>query len=233
MAIDVTKMIEPAKAVLAPAGGTLSEAWAAVIGDRIATWRLKNAAELQLKVNREWAALGLKVDRSKIPERYAIAWFEEATKQDEAEIQTLFARLLARAAAGDEDAADRRLLEIVTRLTPFDAKVLVWLFEKGGPPPRHPEMSEYEAWKGSRADLGEQASISIDHLVALGVFERQFNLVREVAGSSWRGLEFGDTINSLADDMASALSVTATLSASYLGLALYAACFAPSAAASA
>lgn len=127
MTIDVTKMIEPVQTALAPAGGTLSEAWAAVIGDRIAAWRLKNAAALQVEVNRQCAELGLKLDRAKIPERYAVAWFEEATKQDEPEIRILFARLLAKAANGDPAAGDRRLIEIVGRLTPLDARVLTGL----------------------------------------------------------------------------------------------------------
>src|SRR5690348_12161487 len=102
MGIDVTQMIEPAKQLVEPISATLSETWAAVIGDRVAAWRLKNAAALQLKVNEEVGKLGLQLDRSKIPERYAFAWFEEATKQDEPEIQELFARLLAQAAAGND-----------------------------------------------------------------------------------------------------------------------------------
>jgi hypothetical protein len=53
MAIDVTKIIEPVKNALAPVGASLSDAWAGVLGDRIAAWRLKNAAELQIAVNAE------------------------------------------------------------------------------------------------------------------------------------------------------------------------------------
>ena len=115
MAVDVTKMIEPAKQLVEPFTATLGDAWAAVIGDRVAAWRLKNAAALQIKVNEEVAKLGLKLDRPKIPERYAFAWFDEATKQDQPEIQDLFARLLAKAAAGEKGALDRRHLEIITR----------------------------------------------------------------------------------------------------------------------
>lgn len=223
MTIDVTKMIEPARAMLAP-GGTLSEAWAAVLGDRIAAWRLKNAAALQVQVNSEIAAMGVKLDRSKIPERYAITWFEEATKQDEPEIQLLFARLLARAVAGEAAASDRRLVEVVGRLTPMDAQVLAWLFEHSGPPPKHPQIAEWKAWRTAKEKFGEGAALSIEHLVVLGIFERQFSLTREGGASSWRGLTGNESISSIAEDIAGALTIAPELSASSLGLALYAAC---------
>jgi len=224
MTIDVTKMIEPVQAALAPAGGTLSEAWAAVIGDRIAAWRLTNAAALQVKVKEKCAALGLKVDRAKIPERYAIAWFEEATKQDEPEIQELFARLLARAVAGDADAADRRLLEIVGRLTPLDAQVMEWLFATAGPPPKHPNINEWDAMSSAQHKFGEQGGLSIEHLVVLGVFERQFHLKREGSVMTWQTLDAGYPIHRLADDIQNELIIMPELSASWLGMRLYSAC---------
>ena len=75
----------------------------------------------------------MKVDRTQIPERYAITWFEEATKQDEPEIQQLFARLLARAAAGDEDAADRRQLEILHDLRLWTQRLLLGFSRRRSP----------------------------------------------------------------------------------------------------
>ena len=114
--IDATDIV---KDVSQPFTSSLSDAWQWLLGDRIAAWRLQNAAKIQVKVNTKLAALGLKTVPARIPERYAMAWFEEATKQDEPEIQDLFARLLANAAAGDEDAADRRHLEIVARFVPL------------------------------------------------------------------------------------------------------------------
>lgn len=210
MAIDVTQIVEPVRNALSPVGASLSEAWSAVIGDRIAAWRLKNAAQLQTAVNAEVAKLGLKLDRSKIPERYAFAWFEEATKQDEPEIQKLFARLLARAAAGDEEAADRRHLEILTRLTPMDARVMDWLFQNGGDPHRHAGMVEYEAWSRLRREVGEAASLSLEHLIALGVFERLYSI---------KGVE-----SPFAREPSDSLEVHAELSATERGVSLYRAC---------
>jgi hypothetical protein len=131
MPIDPTNIISGAKEVISsgPVAGSVSETWAAIIGDKIANWRLVNAAKLQLKVQREFKKLGLEPNTDKIPERYAITWFEEASKQDEDEIQDLFARLLARAASGDDDALDRRNIEIVSKLTPNDA-ALFWKWRR-------------------------------------------------------------------------------------------------------
>ncbi|MGW8134171.1 Abi-alpha family protein [Sphingomonas zeae] len=223
MTIDVTKMIEPVQAALAPAGGTLSEAWAAVIGDRIAAWRLKNAAALQVEVNRQCADLGLKLDRAKIPERYAVAWFDEATKQDEPEIQTLFARLLARAANGDPNASDRRLIELVGRLTPLDAQVLAWLFHRAGLPPRHPQCDESAAWGDAQNEFGRGAAISMNHFVVLGIFERQFTIRQEASFASYASVD-GYPLGQLADALTGDLSLISSLVATSLGLALYHAC---------
>lgn len=123
MPIDPTNIVSSASDVMSSGTirGTLSEAWQALLGDRIATWRLLNAARTQVKVQKEFDRLCLRQNIDRIPERYAITWFEEASKQDEDEIQDLFARLLAQAAAENRDALDRRNLEIVSRLTPNDA----------------------------------------------------------------------------------------------------------------
>ena len=63
MAIDVTQIIEPTRRALGPVGASLSDAWSAVIGDRIAAWRLKNAASLQVAVNEEIAKRELQLVR--------------------------------------------------------------------------------------------------------------------------------------------------------------------------
>lgn len=107
---------------------SLGDGWQALIGDKLAHYRLKNAMKLQVKTSEEARRLGLALDNSRIPERYAFAWFEEATKQDEPELQLLFARLLARASTGDEDASDRRLIEVLGKLTPIDAAIFQRLY---------------------------------------------------------------------------------------------------------
>lgn len=186
MAVDISSMIAPASKALAPAGGTLSEAWQAVIGDRVAAWRLTNAAKLQTRVNKALGASGLKFNGSKIPERYAFTWFEEATKQDEPEIQELFAQLLARAAMGDKDANDRRHIETLSRFTPMDARIFDFVFEVGKvskpafapDAPPYLEMHEHELLRAVKRSFGAEAWMSVEHLTVLGILERQTSVDR-------------------------------------------------------
>ena len=179
---DIVKSLAEAGPVQA-----LGDAWQAVIGDRIAHWRMRNAMALQIRANEEANRLGLKIDRARIPERYAIAWFEEATKQDEPELQTLFARLLARAASGDEDAKYRRHIEIMSRLTPVDAAIFDRVYSKHP----FPGTGAYESTQSilepstlDRTKMGwprdwaqalienfhpGQAAKSIEHLIVVGL----------------------------------------------------------------
>jgi hypothetical protein len=226
MGVDVTKMIEPAKQLMEPVAATLSDTWAALIGDRVAAWRLKNAAALQIKVNEEVEKLGLQLDRSKIPERYAFAWFEEATKQDEPEIQELFARLLARAAAGDGDAGDRRNLEIVTHLTPMDAQVMNWMFANLMIPPGYASAEEYLTTHRLRSEFGPASSLSLEHLVTLGVFERVYSLKGDTWGLSSK-IGSSARLDSIAKDVLKRFSVKAELAITARGKSLRNACYLP------
>lgn len=121
--LGAKEVLSVTKDFLTPVGETLSDVWKGIIGDRISHWRLRNAMALQKATNDEARRLGLTLRPEGIPERYAFAWFEEATKQDEPEIQVLFARLLARAAAGEGEADDRRLIDLLKQMTPADAAV--------------------------------------------------------------------------------------------------------------
>lgn len=181
MNIGITKIVAPVANAVAPATATLGDTWSALVGDRISAWRLKNAADLQVKVLAHVGALGLKIDRTKVPERYALTWFEEATKQDEPEIQDLFARLLARAAAGDHDALDRRHLDVLTKLTPLDARTFEWFFTKAKLGVQ-PSGDEYELWKSVRAELGADAWLSLEHLMMLALVERRFDTIKKEDG---------------------------------------------------
>lgn len=180
MPIDPTNIVCAAREIIksGPVAGSVSETWAAIIGDRIANWRLVNAAKLQLKVQEEFKKLGLEPNTDKIPERYAITWFEEASKQDEDEIQDLFARLLARAAAGENDALDRRNIEIVSKLTPNDAALFLEMAAGGWGARRHPgklhwiEIGKFFSRDPTKVDV-EKFSRSYEHLITLGLLSRQ------------------------------------------------------------
>ncbi|WP_198283235.1 DUF6602 domain-containing protein [Sphingomonas sp. PAMC 26617] len=202
--LDVTGIVAPARLSPATISAALSESWTALIGDRATAWRIDNAATIQKAVSAEIGAFGPNVDHVRIPERYALVWFEEATKQDEPEIQQLFARLLVRAAAGDQDAADRRHLETLSRFTPKDAEVFEWYFaqERPGTTKYTPE---HDVWKTVRAELGDDAWLSIEHLMALGMLERRVDTVARE--TDFRGKE--------------ELSTTTDLTPTESGMSLY------------
>lgn len=185
MTINPGEIIKLAREAAKPVAYSLSDAWQGVVGDRVAAWRLKNAAKIQIKVREELDRLGVSLNLAHIPERYAFSWFEEATKQDEPEIQELFARLLAKAAAGDAGSADRRLLEIVSKLTPDDAKMSQFFFDfrpasrtisKDDSRLEDLEIDEYELFKTVREMYGKDAWRSIDHLISMGVIERRVTI---------------------------------------------------------
>lgn len=204
MAIDPINIVSAAKEIIksGPVAGSISETWAAVVGDRIASWRLVNAAKLQLKVQTEFKKLGLKPSIDKIPERYAITWFEEASKQDEDEIQDLFARLLARAAAEDDDALDRRNIEIVSKLTPNDAALFLEMAEGGWGAKRYPsrlhwvETGQFFSRSPTKVHA-DKFSRSYEHLITLGLLSRQTNSEEKVKRSFNQGAQVRTIINNV------------------------------------
>lgn len=94
--LDISTIVQTGLATVTGAGLTLTDTWQALIGDRQAAYRLMNAMKLQPKIQAELKKSGLKLNSAKVPDRFAFAWFEEATKQDEDEIQNIFANCLYR-----------------------------------------------------------------------------------------------------------------------------------------
>lgn len=45
--LGIGEIVTVAKDVLAPVGGTLSDVWQGLLGDKVAAWRLKNAMATQ------------------------------------------------------------------------------------------------------------------------------------------------------------------------------------------
>lgn len=112
--------IEIARSLVAPILDTTTDLWGVALGDRIAAWRLRNVIETHRKLQDEAQAAGITLNVSKIPERFAVAWFEAASQQDEPDLQTMFARLLAGVAA-ERIAPDARLVRKLKDLEPADA----------------------------------------------------------------------------------------------------------------
>lgn len=110
-------------------GTTLSHVWQMLIGDRVVSWRLRNAAGINDALGRHLAKTGQTLNLDKVPEGFAYSWFQKATESEEPELQELFAKLLANAANGNQEALKKRNIDLVSRLTPGDAILLTHLAE--------------------------------------------------------------------------------------------------------
>jgi hypothetical protein len=188
--VELTAIVQTGLGAVAGVGLSLTDTWQALIGDRIAAWRLTNALKMQPKIDAELKKAGVKLNAAKVPDRYAFAWFEEATKQDEDEIQELFAKLLAQAAAGNEDALDRRLLEIVTRMTPDDAKVFKAIYDNISWK-RYEKKSIYlTSWSWENVRRAANGAIvsdpqkTIEHLTTIGLMSEGIDLDIKAIGAA-------------------------------------------------
>lgn len=128
--IVAQELSETSKPLRTAIGLALSDTWQAVIGDRVQAWRLERAAELSVKLEAKIKDRGLSPNFDNIPKRFAYTWFDKASQEDEPEIQDLFAELMANAISGKQDATDRRNIDLVSRLSPEDARLFNYLVEK-------------------------------------------------------------------------------------------------------
>lgn len=129
MVTDV--VTEVAKHILSPVTDGIADTWAAVIGDRLAGWRLTNAMRTRERVLSEASRLGLRLNLERIPTRFALTWLEAASKQDDDTLQTMFARLLPRCGSdGAEETADERLIKVLSELSPPDASLFQRLYSE-------------------------------------------------------------------------------------------------------
>lgn len=190
--MDITSIIQAGMGAAAGASLSLTDAWQALVGDRVTAYRLSNAIKLQPKVAAQLAAAGLKINAAKVPDRFAFAWFEEATKQDEEEIQDIFAKLLAQAASGNADAMDRRLLDIVTNFTPSDALVFKGIYGTVNWQKRKSFGSLSEKWslyvvhRIAKDLVGDDAKKTVEHLINLGVISYAYEVDKKKIANTLR-----------------------------------------------
>jgi hypothetical protein len=188
---DLQSIIQIGGGIVGGASLGLADAWQAVLGDKIAVYRLVNAAKLQHKTHAELAKLGLQLNKANVPDRYAFTWFDEATKHDE-DIQDIFAKLLAQAASGNPDALDRRHLEVVSKLTPNDAKAfdqlysgLKWHFY----PEIRPLLARWETrFLTGMIDhiVASERDKTVEYLVNVGLLSRQWEIDQRHIGAVMR-----------------------------------------------
>lgn len=231
MPLDITSIIQPVGKALSPLGSTLSDAWQLVLGDRVATWRLMNAAKLQEKINLRVSELGLRLNLSKIPDRYAFSWFEKASKQDDTEIQNLFVELLIRAAASEESSNFERLLNILSQMTPSDAinfrNICLLTCEKD----KVEDFSEPE-WVlvgaySRRFPKIDSFSVSLEFLISIGLLERHH--VIEIDGfKAFGSIDYdGADANRFTEQLRNNLQIQPHIRYTSLGVDFYEQCLTP------
>lgn len=160
-------------------GGTVADLWRGIVGDRVLAWRIANAAKTEEKLNQKLTSRGLTLNRDKLPDGVIFSWFQKATEADEPEIQELFAQLLINAGLGNEDAQKKRNIELVSSLSPEDARLLqifrkMFAFDSADQPynatirvRRDPVF--YQRLKAE----GFEDRTSIDALISLGILRQE------------------------------------------------------------
>ncbi len=197
---------EVAKAIIGAPANSMADIYGVVLGDRIANWRLSNVIRAHAKVQAEADKAGLKMLATKIPERFAYSWFEEVSKQDDDDLQTLFAKLLSRAADGQIE-ADERLVRMLSLMTPPDALVFQVFFER---PPTQLRTATHEIYLDETRGIGLgrfkhtverlwpfQAAKSLEALENIGCLRRSTQLGKSgfaytprITVDSTRGLDW-------------------------------------------
>lgn len=161
-------------------GGTLAEAWQAIVGDRVAAWRVSNAAKISKKLSEKFKKNGVKIDGNSIPQKYAFTWFEEASKQDKPEVQEIFATLLANASSGNVDALSERNIEIVSKLNPISASIMDLIFQRvevirglfeGHDPIYQFDMTENSFHRYVSEELGSSHVLECEDLIRIGILQ--------------------------------------------------------------
>lgn len=176
---------DAAEPVTRAVGGTLAEFWQGILGDRVTAWRIRNAANIDKKLREDLAARGTTLILDNLPEGVAFRWFERATEADEPEIQDLFAKLLANASGGNEEALRKRNIDLVSNLSPDDARFLAFVsdqvaeFNQTAMARYYSFVIKYDFIFTHRyKEAGFTNELPIDTMLALGVlrFERDLKM---------------------------------------------------------
>ncbi|MBB3941766.1 hypothetical protein GGR39_003447 [Novosphingobium fluoreni] len=181
--IVAKKADELSKPLGSAVAGTLADAWHAILGDKVVAWRLKNAAKVSEKLEKEVAERGLTLKTAALPESYAYRWFEKASEEDEPELQALFAKLLANAASGNEAALQRQNIDLVSRLTPDAASLLSQVASKYRDARERLAHHKYPTRDISAeiyfadGDIEEQHEVATAILLSLGILRSSIELV--------------------------------------------------------
>lgn len=222
---------EVAKGILSAASDSLADIYGVMLGDRIANWRLQNVMRAHPKVQAEAARLGLKLRPEKVPNRFAFSWFEEVSKQDDGDLQTLFARLLAKAADGSI-ASDERLIQLLSKMAPSDAKLFELFYNPADTQAMDifvmrrrqgvwGKLSRTGLESHAKRELGADVSLEINSLLNIGAIAQTFVLKQKTVSVSNRDLSRVDVNRVLKDTFSQEECVVHTPLGMALAIALF------------
>lgn len=217
---------DTSKPVREAVGATLANVWQGLVGDKIAAWRLKNAAAVSDKLGQELAKSGQSINLDKIPPGFAFSWFDKASQADEPELQDLFAKLLANAASGNTDAINKRNVDLVSSMLPNDAKALRVLGDwykkvrqKAGDRAMQfygiPIDRSYHTWLEKE---GLEDKSAVDNLISLGVvrIEKDVQISRQEIARIEKALISSASSITRATSRSSSISTTVKIDPSRL-----------------
>lgn len=148
-----------------------------LVADRLKFYRYKQAVLLAHKTDAELAARGIRTTRA-VPPKIALPLIEAATVEDDDDLHTLWAKLLATAMTEGEAQVERKYVSILADLTRADAEVLreiylAWSYR--GPEAEGPTRSTFfyrQAVNGTRDyDPVNVVSLSRLGLIAPGAID--------------------------------------------------------------
>lgn len=157
---------------------TLSDVWNAIVGDSVSAWRMRRVIPIQKAVEKQASENGVKIAFDKLPEHYALRWFEASTQSEESdEITEIFARLLVESCGGNKDALRTILLEKVASFSAADAIIfgafirnLIRKFDEEAPDMGITIVPGVAEGTGPQID-SVQMLVSLDALASLGLLK--------------------------------------------------------------
>ena len=109
----------------------ISDLYGGIVGDRLGEWRLKQAVKFAEATVKELRSRGLNTDvLRELPNGRIYEIVDGATKQDDVDLQQMWARLLSSYAAGEVgEVYERTFSRILRELQPVDAGTFALLCE--------------------------------------------------------------------------------------------------------
>ena len=141
-----------------------------IASDQVSYWRYKNLLKLKDKVDAIHAERALEGKTAPIPPRYAIPLIDASSTEDDETIQNMWAGLIANATDHNTRLDVKKIyIDVLQKLEPLDALVLIYLSGKGIPTlsesgPEEIDIAELEHEGVSLKDMATSFKISEEEI---------------------------------------------------------------------